>query len=399
MTRTARTEHYRKIRMRLGAIRNFDPLVAFLNKLPTPPQPDAYVAAIARYSSSQPACAVGYPASPSPPASCTFAGGWDQVRYNLEELTMKLYCGIDLHSNNHYLAIIDERDRRILEKRLPNDLSATLKTLKPYRAKMTAIAVESTFNWYWIVDGLMEAGYSVKLVNTAKARQYDGLKYADDRHDAFWLAQQMRLGILPTGYIYPKEQRAVRDLLRVRRRLVRERTTHVLSTQSAFWRHTASKPPYAVIIGEKKTPWPHLPNTHDELGMETHRAAIETLNIQIERIERTVLRALKPRKDYQMLLTVDGIGPVIAWTILLESGDLSRFKNVGQFASYARCVDSKKISNEKKKGQGNVKNGNPYLAWAFFEAAHFAKQFLPSARRFYDKKAAHRNPILATKAL
>ncbi len=61
---------------------------------------------------------------------------------------------------------------------------------------MTAIAVESTFNWYWMVDGLMEAGYSVKLVNTANARQYDGLKYADDRHDAFWLAQQMRLGIL-----------------------------------------------------------------------------------------------------------------------------------------------------------------------------------------------------------
>jgi transposase len=170
-----------------------------------------------------------------------------------------------------------------------------------------------------------------QLANTAKARQYDGLKYADDRHDAFWIAQQMRLGILPTGYIYPKEQRAVQDLLRVRRRLVRERTTHVLSTQSAFWRHTASKPPYAVIMGEKKTPWPHLPNTHDELGMETHRAAIETLNIQIERIERTVLRALKPRKVYQMLLTVDGIGPVIAWTILLESGDLSRFKNVGQF--------------------------------------------------------------------
>jgi transposase len=82
-----------------------------------------------------------------------------------------------------------------------------------------------------------------------------------------------------------------------------------------------------------------------------------------------------------MLLTVDGIGPVIAWTILLESGDLSRFKSVGQFASYARCVDSKKISDEKKKGEGNVKNGNPYLAWAFFEAAHFAKPFLPSARR------------------
>jgi transposase len=245
----------------------------------------------------------------------------------------------------------------------------------------------------------MDAGYCLKLVNTAKARQYDGLKHTDDRHDAFWLAHQMRLGILPTGYIYPKGERAVRDLLRVRRRLVRQRTTHVLSTQSTLWRHTGIKPSTKVIVGEKKAPWPHLSNPSDELGLEANRAAIDVLSTQIERIERTVLKALKPRADYKMLLTVRGIGEVIAWTILLESGDLKRFKNVGHFASYARCVDSKRISNEKKKGEGNVKNGNPYLAWAFFEAAHFAIEFLPAARRFYEKKAAQRNPILAIKAL
>jgi hypothetical protein len=138
---------------------------------------------------------------------------------------MKLYSAADLHSNNHLLAIIDEQDKRVLEKRLPNDLATTLQTLEPYRAGIVGIAVESTFNWYWLVDGLIEAGYTVKLVNTSKVRQYEGLKYTDDRHDAFWLAHQMRLGILPTGYIYPKEQRAVRDLLRERRRLVRQRTT------------------------------------------------------------------------------------------------------------------------------------------------------------------------------
>jgi transposase len=318
---------------------------------------------------------------------------------NLEELTMELYCGIDLHSNNHYLTLIDEHDRRVLEKRLPNDLSGTLKTLEPHRAQITGIAVESTFNWYWLVDGLMDAGYCVKLVNTAKARQYEGLKHTNDRHDAFWLAHQMRLGILPTGYIYPKAQRAVRDLLRVRRRLVLQRTTHVLTVQSTVWRHTAIRLPGTVIRGRKKASWPHLPHASDELGVAAHRAAIRVLNTHIERIERTVLKALKPRADYQMLLTVSGIGAVIAWTIVLESGDLNRFKNVGHFASYARCVDSKRISNEKKKGVGNVKNGNAYLAWAFFEAAHFAIQFLPAARRFYEKKAAQRNPILAMKAL
>jgi transposase len=312
---------------------------------------------------------------------------------------MKLYSAADLHSNNHFLTIIDEHDRRILEKRLPNELAVTLKTLEPYREAIAGVAVESTFNWYWLVDGLMEAGYPVSLVNTSKARQYEGLKHTDDRYDAFWLAQQMRLGILPTGYIYPKEQRAVRDLLRERRRLVRQRTTHVLSTQSTLWRHTAIRLPSKVILGQTQAPWPELSDAHVQLGIQAHRATIEVLNTQIERIERTVLKSLKPRAEYRMLLTVPGIGPVIAWTIVLEAGDLSRFADVGHFASYCRCVNSNRLSNERKKGENNVKNGDPYLAWAFFEAAHFAIQFLPSAKRFYEKKAAQRNPILAMKAL
>jgi transposase len=316
---------------------------------------------------------------------------------------MKLYGAADLHSNNHFLRIIDEQDKRLLEKRLPNELPVTLKTLEPYRAQITGIAVESTFNWYWLVDGLQEAGYPVMLVNTSKVRQYEGLKHTDDRHDAFWLAHQMRLGILPTGYIYPKAQRAVRDLLRERRRLVRQRTTNVLSTQSTLWRHTAIKLPSHVILGERardsKSSWPTVTDANVELGIRAHCATIEVLNKQIECIERTVLEHLKPTPQYKMLLTVPGIGPVIAWTVVLEAGELKRFRNVGHFASYCRCLSSQRISNEKKKGENNAQNGNPYLAWAFFEAAHFAIQYLPAARRFYEKKAAQRNPILAVKAL
>lgn len=312
---------------------------------------------------------------------------------------MKLYTAADLHSNNHFLSIIDDHDRRILEKKLPNDLSVTLKTLEPYRADIVGIAVESTFNWYWLVDGLMEAGYPVMLVNTSKVKQYEGLKHTDDKHDAFWLAHLMRLGILPTGYIYPKEQRAVRDLLRERRRLVQQRATHVLSAQSTVWRHTAVRLPSKAILGTNKMPWPELVNHNVKLGVGAHRATIKTLSTHIERIEATVMKALKPMPEYKSLLSVPGIGPVIAWTIVLESGELKRFENVGHFASYCRCVDSKKTSNGKKKGEGNIKNGNPYLAWAFFEAAHFAIQYLPAAKRFYERKAAQRHPILAVKAL
>jgi len=79
---------------------------------------------------------------------------------------MKLYCGIDLHSNNHYVSIVDQDNKRLKEKRISNDLTKTLALLQPYQAEIEGIAIESTFNWYWLVDGLMDAGYSVSLVNT-----------------------------------------------------------------------------------------------------------------------------------------------------------------------------------------------------------------------------------------
>lgn len=141
---------------------------------------------------------------------------------------MQHYCGIDLHSNNHVVVVIDQEDKRVFEKRLNNDLSLTLKALSPYRESLQGIAVESTFNWYWLVDGLQAHGHPLRLVNTAAVTQYDRLKYSGDHHDALHLAHLMRLGILPTGHIYPKTQRAIRDLLRRRLSLVRAASTQLI---------------------------------------------------------------------------------------------------------------------------------------------------------------------------
>jgi transposase len=129
---------------------------------------------------------------------------------------MKLYGAIDLHSSNNVAVVIDEQDQVIYQKRLPNDLSKIVEQLSPYRSSREGMVVESTYNWYWLVDGLMEHGYRVHLANTAAIQQYEGLKYTDDHSDARWLAHILRLGVLPQGYISPKEERAVRDLLRKR---------------------------------------------------------------------------------------------------------------------------------------------------------------------------------------
>src|SRR5213079_3370056 len=151
---------------------------------------------------------------------------------------MKLYGAIDLHSTNNVTVVINEQDQVVYQKRLPNDLSLISQQLSSYRASLQGIVVESTYNWYWLVDGLMEKGYRVHLANTAAIQQYAGLKYTDDHSDARWLAHLLRLGVLPEGYIYPKEGRAVRDLLRKRSQLVQHKTMHLLSIQNLLTRNT-----------------------------------------------------------------------------------------------------------------------------------------------------------------
>ncbi|MEN8207291.1 MAG: IS110 family transposase [Pseudomonadota bacterium] len=310
---------------------------------------------------------------------------------------MQHYCGIDLHSNNHVVVVIDADDKRIYERRLANDLSLTLQVLEPYKETLQGVAVESTFNWYWLVDGLQEAGFKPKLVNTVAVKQYDGLKYSDDSHDAFWLAHLMRLGILPTGYIYPKAQRAVRDLLRRRAFLVRTASSQLISIQNQIWRSSGIRVSCNTI--RKANYEPDLVDGYTRQAVDAGLAVLRTLQEEVQKLERSAIKAVELSDEFRILQTIKGVGPILGLTIMLEVGDIHRFPGAGQFASYCRCVDSQRTSNGKKKGAGNAKAGNKYLSWAFSEAAHFAVRFEPLAQRFYERKKAKTNGIIAIRAV
>jgi transposase len=150
---------------------------------------------------------------------------------------MKIYCGIDLHSNNSVVALTDENDQVVYQRRLRNELELILNEIEPFKESIQGIVVESTYNWYWLVDGLIEAGHTVHLANIAAMQQYSGLKYTDDNHDARWLAHMLRIGVLAEGYIYPKEDRAIRDLLRKRSQMVKQKVTQMLSISGLFARN------------------------------------------------------------------------------------------------------------------------------------------------------------------
>ena len=224
--------------------------------------------------------------------------------------------------------------------------------------------MESTYNWYWLVDGLMEQGYRVHLANTAAIQQYNGLKYTDDDSDARWLAHLLRLGVLPQGYIYPREQRPVRDLLRKRGQLVRQRTANLLSIQNLYTRNTGSSLSGNEIKGLQVEDIEGRVAANDlALAIKANLAVMQSADEQVQILEQTVTGRVKLREEFRFLKTVPGIGQILALTIMLETGDIRRFASVGNYASYCRCVGSQKISNGKKKGKGNTKNGNKYLSW------------------------------------
>lgn len=313
---------------------------------------------------------------------------------------MQTFAAIDLHSNNGLLTVIDESDRVLRQRKLPNRIAAFVEELEPFRASLRGVAVESTFNWYWLVDGLIDHGFELKLVNTSAIQQYDGLKHSDDPYDTWWLARMMRLGILPTGCIYPREERAVRDLLRKRMTLVQQRSSNILSVQNLEQRNRGTR----ISSNEVKkltAARVHELYSNDDLALSITATinVIHALTEQINVLERTVLKKAKLRPEFEALRTVWGIGEVLSLTIMYEAGSMDRFASPGDFASYCRCVEAKRVSNGRKKAGNNVKNGNKYLAWAFVEAARFAVRFYPDAKRYYDKKAAKTNTILATKAI
>jgi len=316
------------------------------------------------------------------------------------EAVPTLFAGLDLHKSNVFCAITDAGGKPIYRQRLPAELPTILQALDPYRPHLKAVAVESTFNWYWLVDGLQAAGYPVRLANPAGMEAYSGLKQTNDQTDALWIAEMLRLGILPEGYIYPKAERPVRDMLRRRMLIVHQATQTVLSLQSMVTRQTGQSVAAATL-----SKWTRAEVDESFLDSYSQETAVALLELLCEQrriqhsLEKKVLAVVKLHGAFQRLLTLPGVGRILGITITLETGPIARFGSAGQYASYCRTVNSRCESDGKKKGENNRKNGNKYLAWAFVEAANFAQRYSPRAQAWFASKTARAGRVVAVKAL
>jgi transposase len=293
--------------------------------------------------------------------------------------TTEFNCGIDLHAHQMYVCLMDRQGKILVHTNIRNnDFEFFLKLVAPYRHDLTVCA-ECMFGWYWLADACQAAGLSFVLAHALYLKAIHGGKNKNDRIDSEKIAHLLRTNLIPPSYVYPADKRPVRALLRQRTYLVWQRSDLLARIHSHQLAH--NRP---TVVGRNRynqDRWEKQILSHEDhpvrqLALQNEMAMIRHFDAQIIALETQLQRLTRKiaSRDYTLLQSVPGIGKNLGAVILYEIGDIQRFPTVKDFLSYCRLVKGTVASAGKFKGLRGAKLGNPYLRWAFGEAAVIAKR-------------------------
>lgn len=299
----------------------------------------------------------------------------------------KFYCGIDLHTKNMYLCILDDTAEIQLHRNIKTDRNVFLKAIEPYRDDLV-VAVECMFTWYWIADLCAQEGIAFVLGHALYMKAIHGGKAKKDKIDSYKIATLLRGGMIPIAYIYPERMRATRDLLRRRNHFMRKRAelyAHIQNTRSQYnlpeFLGRIAKPQNRQGIADRF----HNPSVQQSIAADLKM--IYAYDPIIAQLERSIITTAKHHDPvaYALLQTIPGVGRILGLVILYEIENINRFPTVQNFVSYCRLVKCTKESNGKKYGSNGKKIGNAHLKWAFSEAAALFLKDNEPGKRYLDK--------------
>jgi transposase len=293
--------------------------------------------------------------------------------------TTQFNCGIDLHARQMYVCLMDRQGKILVHTNVRNnDFNFFLKLIAPYRHDLT-VCCECMFGWYWLADACQDAGLTFVLAHALYLKAIHGGKNKNDRLDSEKIAHLLRSNLIPPSYVYPARMRPLRALLRQRTFFVWRRSDLLARLQSHQLAH--NRPTLSGRNRYNRDPWEQQLLAHEDhplrhLALQNELAMVRHFDTQIIALETQLQRLTKEMagRDYTLLQTVPGIGQHLGTTILYEIGDIQRFPTVKDFLSYCRLVKGTVASAGKIKGLRGAKLGNPYLRWAFGEAAVIAKR-------------------------
>ena len=279
----------------------------------------------------------------------------------------QFYCGIDLHAKQMYLCVLDQKGNVQFHQNMNNERDLFLKFIKPFR-KNLVIAAECIFSWYWLADLCHDESIPFVLGHALYMKAIHGGKAKNDRIDSLKIAKLLRSGMIPQAYVYPKQMRSTRDLLRRRSHFVRVRSdifTHIQITNyqynlPAFEKKLTVKSSRVNLID-------HFSDTSVQKSIEANLNVLDQLDQTIRKMELFIESKVRYHDihSYRLLRSVPGIGQTLALTILYEIERIDRFPRVQEFLSYSRLVKCAKESAGKRYGSSGSKIGNVHLKWAF----------------------------------
>ena len=314
----------------------------------------------------------------------------------------RYYCGIDLHAKQMYLCVVDSSGTKHLHKNIATKPDEFLEAIAPFREDLI-VGVEGMFCWYWIADLCESEGIPFTLGHALYMRAVHGAKTKSDKLDSERIALLLKSGMFPEAYVYPKEMRACRDLLRRRLFTVRKRGELLAHLNMTHYQYNAEVPTKS--LGYKK----NRENISDPFidpalrrMIESDSRLVDTYTKEVKDIELFIRReAMKTGKNalhLTLLKTVPGIGDVLSLTLLYEINTIERFPAVQNFCSYARLVKPTRSSAGKRTGGGGGKMGNHHLRWAFAEASVMLIRNSPEAKQYFARlqKQYHKAKALST---
>ena len=315
-------------------------------------------------------------------------------------------CGIDLHTKQMYICIMDREGTILVHKNIKgNDFSFFLKLVAPYRHNLTVVC-ECCYNWYWLADACMDADIEFVLAHALYLKHIHGGKNKNDKLDSEKLAHLLRTNLIPQSYVYPKERRPMRGLLRQRMSYVWERSTllgHLQMNQQSEGIDPVPKGGHNRDVWEERILSQYTDPLH-RLAVKCDMELIRSYDRRIELIDQRLAELARRvhGRDFALIKTVPGIGRILALTILFEVDRIDRFPTVKDFCSYSRLVKGSVASAGKVKGLCGGKMGNAYLRWAFGQAAIISKRnhplLTPYAEMLVSKHGKFKgNAILANK--
>jgi transposase len=313
----------------------------------------------------------------------------------------RFYAGVDLHARSLFLCILDRDGQGRFARNLPAAPEPFLRAVAPFRDGLV-VGCECMHCWYWLADTCRDHHIAFALGHAWAMKAVHGSKTKCDRHDAQAIARLLKGGNFPLAYAYPKERRGLRDLLRARLRLVRQRAELYGHVHTA--RRQANLPPASSAVKYKAKRAALTADIADPFvrrRVETDLALLEPLDATIRRLEAEIEQAAQHHypTELAVLQSTPGVGPVLSLTILLEIDTIGRFDTRQQFCSYARLCGAVQESAGQRAGLGNRKAGNAWLKWAFSEAAVLSAQKDERVGRLLERLTAKLGKPKALSAL